>query len=68
MEPWMASALNRPVGNFTFKVGEGQMIEDFDQAVLGMAAGEEKSFDATFPEDYRAEELQSKTLRFCDRA
>ena len=50
--------------DFTFKVGEGQMIEDFDQAVLGMAAGEEKSFDATFPGDYRAEELQSKTLQF----
>ena len=50
--------------NFTFKVGEGQMIEDFDQAILGMAAGEEKSFDATFPEDYRAEELQNKTVQF----
>jgi len=50
--------------NFTFKVGEGQMIEDFDQAILGMSAGEEKSFDATFPEDYRAEELQSKTVQF----
>jgi trigger factor len=50
--------------NFTLKVGEGQMIEDFDQAILGMAAGDEKSFDATFPEDYRAEELQNKTLQF----
>ena len=50
--------------DFTFKVGEGQMIEDFDQAILGMAAGEEKSFDATFPEDYRAEELQNKTVQF----
>jgi trigger factor len=40
------------------------MIEDFDQAILGMAAGDEKSFDATFPEDYRAEELQNKTLQF----
>ena len=29
-----------------------------------MAAEEEKSFDATFPEDYRAEELQNKTLQF----
>ena len=50
--------------DFTFKVGEGQMIEDFDQAVLGMSAAEEKTFDATFPEDYRAEELQSKTVQF----
>ncbi len=50
--------------DFTFKVGEGQMIEDFDQAVIGMSAQEEKTFDATFPEDYRAEELQNKTLQF----
>ena len=50
--------------DFTFKVGEGQMIEDFDQAVIGMSAQEEKTFDATFPEDYRAEELQNKTVQF----
>ncbi|MEC7414323.1 MAG: trigger factor [Pseudomonadota bacterium] len=50
--------------DFTFKVGEGQMIEDFDQAVLGMSTAEEKTFDATFPADYRAEELQNKTVQF----
>ena len=50
--------------DFTFKVGEGQMIEDFDQAVLGMSTAEEKIFDATFPADYRAEELQNKTVQF----
>ena len=37
----MASARIGQGEDFTFKVGEGQMIEDFDQAVLGMAAGEE---------------------------
>jgi trigger factor len=40
------------------------MIEDFDQGVLGLGAGEEKTFDAVFPEDYRAEELQGKTVQF----
>jgi trigger factor len=47
-----------------FTLGQGQMIEDFDQGVLGLGAGEEKTFDAVFPEDYRAEELQGKTVQF----
>ena len=47
-----------------FTLGQGQMIEDFDQGVVGLGAGEEKTFDALFPEDYRAEELQGKTVQF----
>jgi len=47
-----------------FHVGQGQMIEDFDQGVRGAKAGETVEFDATFPEDYRAEELQGKTVQF----
>jgi trigger factor len=47
-----------------FTLGQGQMIEDFDQGVVGLGAGEEKTFDAVFPEDYRAEELQGKTVPF----
>ena len=47
-----------------FTVGQGQMIEDFDQAVIGMSAGESKSFPATFPEDYRAEALQGEVVQF----
>ena len=50
--------------DFKFVVGVGQMIEDFDNAVLGMSAGDDKTFDAVFPEDYRAEELQGKTAQF----
>ena len=48
----------------SFVVGQGQMIEDFDQAVVGMAIEETKTFDATFPDDYRAEELQGETVQF----
>lgn len=47
-----------------FRVGQGQMIEDFDQGVRGAKAGETVEFDATFPEDYRAEALQGKTVQF----
>ena len=48
----------------TFTIGQGQMIDDFDKGVIGLGAGEEASFNAAFPEDYRAEELQGKTVQF----
>ena len=47
-----------------FVVGKGQMIEDFDNGVIGLSVGESRTFDATFPEDYRAEELKGKTVEF----
>ncbi|HBK18164.1 MAG TPA: trigger factor, partial [Gammaproteobacteria bacterium] len=47
-----------------FTLGQGQMIEDFEAGVIGLGAGEKKTFDATFPEDYRAEEMQGKTVQF----
>ncbi len=48
----------------TFIVGAGQMIEDFDHGVRGMAAGADGEFQATFPDDYRAEDLRGKQATF----
>jgi trigger factor len=48
----------------TFVIGSGQMIDDFDAGVRGMAAGGGGEFSATFPEDYRAEQLAGKTVTF----
>lgn len=45
-------------------LGAGQMIADFEAALLGVSAGDEKTFDATFPEDYQAEHLAGKTVQF----
>ncbi len=50
-----------------FVIGAGQMIEDFDVGVRGLKAGEETTFDATFPEDYQAENLKGKTVQFTVR-
>jgi trigger factor len=47
-----------------FTLGAGQMIEDFDKGVRGLAAGASGSFEATFPADYRAENLAGKTVTF----
>ena len=47
-----------------FVVGSGQMLDDFDAAVRGLAAGQEKAFPARFPEDYHSDELAGKTVDF----
>jgi trigger factor len=48
----------------TFVIGAGQMIDDFDTGVRGMSSGEEGEFEASFPDDYRAENLKGKTVTF----
>lgn len=50
--------------DFRFVVGAGQMLPEFDRAVVGMKAGEEKTFPLSFPADYRAEKLAGKTGEF----
>lgn len=47
-----------------FEVGSGRMIEDFDQAIRGMAAGDTRDFPAGFPDDYHSDELAGKTVDF----
>jgi trigger factor len=48
----------------TFIIGAGQMIEDFDRGVTGLAGGSDGEFQATFPDDYRVEELRGKEATF----
>ncbi|NTV11960.1 MAG: trigger factor, partial [Zoogloea sp.] len=43
--------------DFPFVLGAGSMLKDFEDAVTGMQAGEVKTFDMTFPEDYHAKNL-----------
>ena len=49
---------------FEFVVGNGSMLEDFDQAVRGMAAGDTKAFTVQFPENYHATNLAGKAAEF----
>lgn len=46
------------------EIGSGGMLEDFDNNLIGMKAGDEKTFDITFPDDYGAEDLRGKTATF----
>ena len=40
---------------FDLKLGSGQFVPGFEEQVVGMAAGEEKDIDITFPADYTPE-------------
>src|SRR5690349_4320449 len=45
--------------NFTIVLGEKRMLPDFETGILGMKAGEQKTFPITFPQDY-AEAVRGK--------
>lgn len=50
--------------NFTLVLGAGRMLPDFEKAIIGMKAGETKSFDMTFPEDYHGKDVAGKKVTF----
>ena len=46
------------------ELGSGRMIPGFEDGLVGVTAGEERSLDLTFPEDYHAEELKGAPVEF----
>ncbi len=45
-------------------IGQGQMLEDFEKNLVGLSAGDEKTFKLKFGKDYQAEELAGKKASF----
>lgn len=45
-------------------LGSGRMIPGFEEGVVGLSAGEEKTISLTFPEDYHAEERRGAAVEF----
>ena len=45
-------------------LGAGRMLPDFEKAIIGMKAGETKSFDMTFPADYHGKDVAGKQVTF----
>lgn len=45
-------------------LGAGRMLPDFEKAIVGMKAGETKSFDMTFPADYHGKDVAGKQVTF----
>ncbi|MCB1916630.1 MAG: trigger factor, partial [Rhodocyclaceae bacterium] len=50
--------------DFPFVLGAGAMLKDFETAAVGLGAGESKTFDMSFPEDYHAKELAGQAVQF----
>ncbi|MBA3988318.1 trigger factor [Aliidiomarina maris] len=50
--------------DFALEMGQGRMIPGFEEGIAGMKAGEEKTIEVTFPEEYHAENLKGKKAEF----
>ena len=50
--------------NFSLELGSGQFIPGFEEKLVGVATGESKEVEVTFPEEYHAEDLAGKPATF----
>jgi trigger factor len=50
--------------NFGLKLGSGQFIPGFEEQLVGMKKGEEKTIKVTFPENYGSDKLAGKETEF----
>jgi trigger factor len=50
--------------DYLLELGGGQLIEGFEEQLAGAEAGEERTVEVTFPEDYQAEELAGEDAVF----
>lgn len=50
--------------DYPFVLGMGRMLPEFEAAITGMKAGESKSFDMTFPENYHGKDVAGKQVTF----
>ena len=52
------------IENREVDIGSKTLIPGFEDALIGLSAGDEKSFELTFPEKYHKEELQGAPVTF----
>ena len=50
--------------DYPFVLGVGRMLPEFEAAILGMKAGETRSFDMTFPDDYHGKNVAGRQVTF----
>ena len=50
--------------NYSLTIGSNTFIPEFEDAVIGMAKGEEKDIELTFSEDYMQEDLKGQKVVF----
>ena len=50
--------------DYPLKLGSNTFIPGFEEAIVGLKKGDEKTFDTKFPKDYRAKTLAGVTITF----
>lgn len=50
--------------NFMLEVGSTGSVEDFQKGLVGMKAGETKTIDVTYPDDYKNPEVAGKKVAY----
>lgn len=50
--------------DYELEIGSGTFIDNFEEQLIGLKAGDFKEVDVTFPEQYGREELNGKPARF----
>lgn len=50
--------------NFIIKIGDGQIVKDLDDGIIGMKVDDERQIEVTFPDDYYKEELVGQQVLF----
>lgn len=48
----------------SIEIGSGRLIPGFEDQLVGVKKGDEKTIEVTFPEDYQAENLKGKAATF----
>jgi trigger factor len=55
---------NGKVENYLVEIGAKQMIPGFEENLIGLKAGDNKTFEVSFPEEYGNEKLAGKAAEF----
>ena len=50
--------------NYALEIGSNTFIPGFEEALIGLKAGDKKDVNISFPKDYHAEELKGKPVTF----
>ena len=50
--------------DFSLEIGSGSFIDNFEEQLKGLAVGDTKEVNVTFPENYGSEELNGKPAKF----
>jgi trigger factor len=50
--------------DYRARIGQGKMVEGFEERIVGMKVGERREFDLPFPADFPGKDLAGQTVHF----